>query len=74
MSRNSELAARSERVAVQAAAAAAAAVASTIVQLDPRSRWNVCEHAGDDEIPGAHAEGYADVVPTGTHACFEAVR
>ena len=73
MSRNSELAAPSESVAVQAATAAAA-VASTIVQLDPRSRWNVCEHAGDDEIPGTHAEGYADVVPTGTHACFEAVR
>jgi hypothetical protein len=73
MGQNSELAVPSERVAVQAAAAAAA-VASTIVQLDPRSRWNVCEHAGDDEIPGAHAEGYADVVPTGTHACFEAVR
>ncbi len=40
-----------------------------MVQLDPRSSWNVCDHLGT--IPGTHADGYEDVVPTGTSTPFD---
>lgn len=43
--------------------------ASAVVQLDPRSSWNVCDHLGS--IPGTHAAGYEDVVPTGTATPFD---
>ena len=43
--------------------------ASAVVQLDPRSSWNVCDHLGT--IPGTHADGYEDVVPTGTSTPFD---
>lgn len=44
--------------------------AAAVVQLDPRTRWNVCNHAG--VIPGTHAAGYSDVVPIGTHSARHA--
>ena len=42
------------------------ATAAAIVELDHQSSWNLCEHR-PDKIPGTHAKGYNDVVPTGTH-------